>query len=598
MSVLALLGIAIVAASALQAQEKKAEETLEWVPAAAQNNDQEIDPDARRLDVVITSTPKATADMSTFTREYVIDLARFSITNTGKNPLATAKGINAALQHAKTIGANRIVFPRGTYLISETVPIVFDHTDTIVDLNGCTLQMNPNALKKCHMAIIDDGAENFRLTNGTLRGERDKHDFKATKGSGEWVDLLHVNGGRDIEVDHLLLTHATGKGVRTLNGISGKGGKQRYHYIHTKNLESGGFAENGTKVEAPEKTRTINPYDIAKANGQFEFGYTAGYMGFPYVKGRRYQACFYADDMTFIEKNDYIQYKKRPVPKGAKWIHLEFNQPEVLGVGSDGSVKNPYCGFISNFRSPRGVHFHHNHMLKNRQLGMAVCGGQQWIIENNVFEENGPQAPGYGVDFEDGWLMTQDIVFRNNRFKNNIKGDFVVCGGSELLVEGNEFEKGAYFWDATLSYTFRKNKVMGGRVAFKTRTGHVTAEDNYYENCTMLVRFDPRGFNNGFFREKGVLPETPPVRLRRETLVNVRSVAGTYFDFADSTMKHVVFHAGKETQLARFHDCVFEDTSVSYSAEGPAVIVERSGCKGTLKEQGPGLKRRKSNQNP
>ena len=42
------------------------------------------------------------------------------------------------------LNANRIVLPKGTYLISETEPIEIDHNDTIIDLNGAKLQINPN----------------------------------------------------------------------------------------------------------------------------------------------------------------------------------------------------------------------------------------------------------------------------------------------------------------------------------------------------------------------------------------------------------------------------------------------------------------------
>ncbi len=104
-------------------------------------------------------------------------------------------------------------------------------------------------------------------------------------------------------------------------------------------------------------------------------------------------------------------------------------------------MKGDWIARITNLRPPTHVHFHHNVLAQNRRLGMAFCGGQKWLIENNRFEENGGTAPAYGVDFEDGSELMQDVVFRRNSFRGNRAGDLVVCAGSELVFEHNEFEK-------------------------------------------------------------------------------------------------------------------------------------------------------------
>lgn len=583
--------VTVFAIPALQAQEEQKPDAFTWVPVEAMADEQAGDPSARRLDVIITETPKATADISEFTKEYVVELKKFNIYNDGTHAVETSAGINTALQHAKTNGANRIVFPKGTYLIDETNPIIINNTDTIIDLNGATLKINPNGLKKYTTVNITYGAKNLRLTNGTLLGDKDTHDY--TEG-GEWGSGLLFESGANLEVDNMTFTNFMGDGVVTGTAAYGKGGKQRYNYVYTKNLESGGFSEDGERTENPEKTRTIKPYDISVANGQFEFGYTVGYMGFQFVKGRAYQAYFYTDDMDFIEKGEYFQFKKGSVPENAKWIHLEFNQSKVFGVGEKkGTVGNPFCGFISNFRPPTDVHFHHNLLIANRRLGMAFCGGQRWIIEDNRIEGNGGTAPAYGVDFEDGWLLMQDIVFRNNTFKDNVRGDLVVCAGSEMIFEGNTFEKSAYFHPPTLSYTFRNNTIKGGTAGFQTRTGHVTLQDNTYENCSILIKCDPRGINDGFVRTPGVPVRTPAVLLERETLTNVKSVTGTYFNLVDSKLTNVTFKAGKETQLVRFKNCTLEDTTVNYSKDGPEIHVVIENNQGPLIQEGPGLNRRK-----
>lgn len=130
---------------------------LAWLPLEASAGQTDPSEELTVPEITITKTPKPTADASNYTREYVLELEKFNISNDGTHPAETSKGINAALQHASVLKANRIVFPKGTYLISETDPIVIDLKDTIIDLNGATLQINVNAEPKYKMVNFVDG---------------------------------------------------------------------------------------------------------------------------------------------------------------------------------------------------------------------------------------------------------------------------------------------------------------------------------------------------------------------------------------------------------------------------------------------------------
>lgn len=549
------------------------------------------------LPVLETTLPKATADPSRFSREYVIDLVKYGISDKGEDAANTSKGLNAALQDAKAAGANRIVFPKGIYLISETEPIIFDHQDIIVDLNGSTLRINPNGLPDYSMIEITDAAHNFRLTNGTLQGDRDAHDYKSIKAPHEQCRLLRISGGRELEIDHLLICDAPGFAVTTsaVGGVRNRPGllAMIFHEVKIKDLESGSFDENGRKIDDPLRTRTSKPYDVSKCGGQFEFGWTGGYMGFPYIKDRNYQTVFFDKDMKFLQKNSSIQYKKIPVPEGANFVHLEFNQPEVLSATEHpGAGAGDHCGRITNFRTPSDVHFHNNKLVNNRALGLAFTGGVRWVIENNHFEKNGGQAPSFGVDFEDGWELMQNIVFRKNIFSGNAN-DLVVCAGTELLFEENTFEKNVVIYGRTFNYTFRKNRVLGGRVSFSTRSGVLNIHNNRYENLALLtLSFDGKGIADGFFHQPNQSVSTPPIELKEESLVNVEKVTGTYLNFVDSKIKDTQLVADKETVLVSLHGCTLENTSIVFDKAGPKVSFSASGNKGILNELGPGVSRK------
>ena len=227
-------------------------------------------------------------------------------------------------------------------------------------------------------------------------------------------------------------------------------------------------------------------------------------------------------------------------------------------------------------------------------MGFAFCGGQKWLFENNIFEKNGPDVVGWAFDFEDGWELMQDIVLRKNIFKGNLRGDVVVCAGSELLFEDNVFGNNVHLHGRPHNYIFRRNKFMGGNIGYTTRTGIAKIHNNIYRNCKKItIKFDTKAVADGLYRKPGQTVSTPPLTLENETLVNVEKVTGTYLNFINSTMKNVDFVAGKDTYLIDFQNCTFKDCSIDYQVKGPNMTVKFSGCKGKLQEKGAGIERKK-----
>ncbi len=258
----------LLAAPSVHAQKPPA---MDWVPPAAMGDTLRSDESEQIIpEIIVTSLPKKTADVSAFTNKYTIELEKFGISNDGLHATETSKGINEALQHAKTLGANYIIFPSGTYLISENDPIVLNHKDTIIDLNGATLQIQPNGLPGYATVVTAMGAENMRFTNGTLRGDRDTHDYKTKPGSHEWGAGIRFKSGVNMEIDHITFTDFAGDGVST--ETSGHMTRAEllamiYFSMEKRHLEQGAFSETGEKVPSTEKMRTIVPVDVSKSNG-------------------------------------------------------------------------------------------------------------------------------------------------------------------------------------------------------------------------------------------------------------------------------------------------------------------------------------------
>lgn len=568
-----------------------AQERAAWMPEEATATDKIVDGGERIvLPVTYTNLPKATADVSKFTKVWTIDLEKFKIKNDAS--VTVSDELNAALQYAKEQGYNRIIFPKGKYLIAVEKPVILDHKNTIIDLNGAEVIMEPNGKQGYTIVEIINGAENLRLTNGTIRGDRYQHDFKTIKGSHEWCEGLLLRSGKQIEIDHLTITECTGSAL--CSGSLGTRNRQELlsrifmSIFPKKHLEQGAFDAQGNKIASTEKTRTIQMIDLAKFEDQFEIGYLAGYQGFPFVLGRVYQIYFYDKDKKFIGMQKCLQYRKITRPEKAAFMNLEFNQPEVTDTPAHyGASAKSWVLRINNFLPPTDVHVHDCKLINNRNLGFGLSGGQKWILENNEVIGNGGCAPGYGMDLEDGWELTQDMIFRNNLFKGNIAGSIVICAGSELIFENNRFESDGkhpnrvVMYGRTYNYTFRNNYFKDASVSYGSRTGIATFDGNTYENCKIKIYYDNKGVADGIYRkEKNQAIRTLPLTLKNETFINVSELSGTYICLENCSLKKVNAVAGPTTGLVSVKNCSIQDSTLTWSCGDKKPTTELVGNQG------------------
>lgn len=506
-----------------------------------------------------TTIPKPTANIADFGREYIIELERFNIHNDATHPVETSSGINQALAYAKTNNFNRIVFPKGTYLISETDPVIMDHQNTIIDLNQATLQINTNGLKRYSIVNIQAPAQNLRVTNGHIRGDRDTHDYKTVKASHEHCTGLTISGGNELEIDNINVSNLPGYGVTTRIYI-GKGTRQ-FKWVRDTDLQSGKLSDDGQIIPSDEHLTTSEMYDVSNAIYGFEFGYTLGYQSYQSIKSRLYVAAFYDENKKFILSRNCLQFKKETIPEGAKFIRLQFNQAKAKNA-SEGMV-----GRITDLDFPSNVHFHHNLINNNRTLGLAFCGGQKWIIENNRFEDNGGNSPGFGVDFEDGWDLMREVVFRHNTFARNKAGDLVVCAGSEMIFSDNNFVNSVIFYDRANNYEFARNTVTGGQVLFRTGIKHAVVHHNTYSNVSLQVRWNDNNW-----------PDVPPLRFTHETLDGLKGLSGRYLVFENSIIRNTNVTLWATNRLLALRGCTIDDLVIvlSKAATQPEVIIESS----------------------
>lgn len=414
-------------------------------------------------------------------KEYDVDLNRFNISNLGKNPEETSKGINNMLKEAAELGYNKITMPKGEYLISETNPIIMV-SNMILDLNGSTFKINSNGLQ--HYSVLSfTKCQNSIVSNGIIIGDKDNHDYETAKGSHEWACGVVFNDCENIELDNITVKNFPGYGI---SSSLGENISNLIIGVTKDNLESGNFNNKG-KVKKDSKTiRTKEVLDISGVGSEFELGYNKGYMGYPYIQSKTYDSYFYDENMKFISKKiACTQYKKVKIPEGAHFVSFVFHQKE-LPTNGDTDFNNTTV-FLTNYTSPYKIKIMNCTIEGNKSLGMGLCGGRNFIIENNIFKQNGGGSPGYAIDLEDGWEYMDGYLFKNNKFIDN-NNDVVICAGDNIIFEGNEFTSTVYMWGRSTNYSFInntfKNIFMNINYEYSSNT---VIRDNTYENCKLAI---------------------------------------------------------------------------------------------------------------
>lgn len=450
----------------------------------------------RRLNVVNTNTTVEDINIDVGdVKEYKVDLNKFNISNNGENPVETSKGINAMLMEAYEEGYNKIVMPKGQYSISEENPIIMV-SNMILDLNGSTFKINPNGLQ--HYVVVNfTKCENSILTNGIIQGDKDEHDYTTISGSHEWTCGVVFNDCKNIELKNITVRNFPGYGV---SSSLGENISNLIIGVTKDNLENGNISSDGKRKKDSKTIRTIEPLDISQVGGEFELGYNKGYMGYPYMQSKEYNSYFYDENMNYIEMKECIQYKKVSIPDKAKYVHFVFFQG---GVPSRGDTDfGGTTVFLTNYTSPYKIKISNCTIEGNRSLGMGLCGGRNFIIENNTFKENGGGAPGYAIDLEDGWEYMDGYLFRNNKFVDN-NNDVVVCAGDNIIFENNDFTSTVYMWGRATNYSFINNIFTNINMNINYEySSDTTCTGNTYINCRLAIYSNNDSANLSITNEK------------------------------------------------------------------------------------------------
>ena len=417
---------------------------------------------------------------------HVIELDNWGIDG---DPTNNSNGINNALNWAAQSGYSEVVLPPGEYLIKEDIPIkIVNSSNMKINLNSAVLKINPNGLTSNKIVRIADSS-NIQLVNGTVLGDINTHDYTTNPGTHEGNLGILIDGGVvNLTLDNLTVRDITGWGITTSTG------KDYVGYppvgIVNRNLRQGSIdPSNGVRISDNTKISTITPIDLTRfmnfADRYLILAYDKGYMGNPYLSTNQFDVIFYDKDKNIINvKTSQLIYKKVVIPDHTVYADFIFYQPDVPTKGD--TDFNGAVLFVTHYIQPTDIKITNCTIDGARSLGIAICGGDGVTIADSTIKNTKKQAPGYGVNLEDGWEFMNEIRFINNRFENNIN-DFVSSAGDNMVIEGNTFTKTFYIWSRTTNYTVRNNSFNGSTVTFQTdmSKNDYTAGGNKFINAAV-----------------------------------------------------------------------------------------------------------------
>ncbi|WP_078432598.1 chitobiase/beta-hexosaminidase C-terminal domain-containing protein [Metabacillus halosaccharovorans] len=412
---------------------------------------------------------------------YYVDVNFFSIRLDNTDSTITTNGIQNALDYAAANGYKKIIFPYGTYLISPAVRTIFPPSDMIIDFSDSILNIEPSKLTTSgYRMFYFTELKNTKLMKAHIYGERDSTTIQDS-----------VEGCISILIDDCLntgyesCTFSKSPGFNVITGTLANrniGKITKSISVSRFNFEPGNIDENGN-IDNSKTTNFFryNQYmDVSGLGEYYLLGYSQGYHGYPHLRSRLYSIHFYNENFTHIESQMYnLQFYNYPKPPNAKYAKIVIYQEAPPSSGD--TDFNGAVAFIRTFGMPRNCYIKNCTFEGNFSTGLAMCGGQNWLIEGNTFSNNGGRMPGCDIDWEDGWEHMVGDIISENTFNSRLGVTF--SAGSSLALFNNTFNQSTMtVWNRTQNYRIFNNLFDGKGSKnndFKTQGDSVLSRNIY-----------------------------------------------------------------------------------------------------------------------
>jgi hypothetical protein len=518
-------------------------------------------PDGRFHSTVQYTVVPARVDSHQEGKTYLIEPAKFGIRYDDASE-EVAKGNSAglyqALLYAAENGYTRLLLEEKKMFYVEPKDSIHMVSNVQLDLNGSEIRLRPNDYARYSAFLFAEHPsrkrvlENASIVNGTLTGERDhkaEHYPNWQKdGKTEGGCTISFAEGNNNGIRNLIVRKSVGFNISSGTGRRAYGVKRFVQYaIRHTNMEFGGYNDQGKAVDDDGLMRTREPIDISTlSNTHYTIGYPVGYVGYPFVNSRIFDAYFYDKEMRLLEvSRGKLRFRQYELPQGAAYVQVVFPRFYHEGAYVDGLPTKGAAdfaaavAFVETSMPPINNYIIDCVIEDNYSTGFAACGGQGWLIKGNVFRRNGGRMPGCDIDWEDGWEYMQNDMISHNTFESRV--NVITCAGAGFVFDHNTFRGSSIFYGRTQHYTLINNAFAPAET-----------EKPYPVKLTLESQSDVYLYENRFV--------STAVTYKRQHAK--APYIGTYTaTFIRDTFEKSSLRVVPGTQVV---DCVFNDSTQSY----------------------------------
>lgn len=357
------------------------------------------------------------------------------------NAAKTTKAIIDLLKYASENNYKKIVFPKGTYLVTpdiitdDTKEVISFPSNLIVDFNNSIMNMDKNEKgldtnTGYYFLVFSNNISNTKLMNLHFIGEKDKTNDKTKEGNV----VLDVGDCHDCKFENVIIERGTGFSTTT-DSMQRK--NTGFIGITESHIEQGGIDENGQpKTEIEDGVWRVSDWycNLHEKNitDVLQLCPIHGYHGRQPVS-RTFDIFYYDENKSFIKAEyDNMQGYSIPIPTNAYYCKVVVYQTEKPKNGNDPiwyamCLSVPGISYKNKFK---------NCIFKNSNTMNFFFGGRHNIYDGCQFIQNeGIRI--CSTDIEDGWEKTSFNIWKNCIFDGN---SFAVCGGGTQIFHNNIFK--------------------------------------------------------------------------------------------------------------------------------------------------------------
>ena len=503
---------------------------------------------------------------------YNLELNRWNIYDDGTHPKETTKGFNDALEWAHENNYTTFSVPKGTFLIDKgekdndpnarinLVPdITFEMTKDTV------LVKEPNKWEQYSLLFLDSNDDNVTIIGGTLKGDRDKHDytFKGayTSGTHEWGNGINIKGADNLIVDNVSIQKFSGDGIEigaaTITGS----------YIKDQNVEEGSLNDKGQPIDQKGKIRSVGR-DVTNFDNKAYEKYDNVYMWLPngLKPGSKFDIFYYRKDNSFIKSDKNLRFfnGESTIPDDADYFRTVFEADDAKGV----SVNRMTVDLSENIKITN------SDIGYNRRQGITVGGSDNVEIAKNKIHHTSGTSPQAGIDIEPGFFPARNTFIKENDFDEN-KIQIVLAYGENAVIEKNNFKQtqsgtvGVHIHEGYRNATVQNNNFEGSGLTLKNPKA--VAAHNTFNGGTVTISGEDVTFKNAKLTNTKFLfgGKKGQSITNVETFNTGKNTQTIYVGSEEVSVKNLTVHADEDTSGQRGlifgvgnNDSTYDDFSI------------------------------------